>query len=69
VWEVIRDYLKTAKSVARLRKSLPEISDAQLKACLLYYTRYRDEIDREIADNAEAVPEAAPPKRRATRRA
>ena len=68
VWEVIRDYLNANKNVATVRKSLPQLSDTQIKACLLYYTRYRDEIDREIAENAELVPEVTPPKRRATRR-
>jgi uncharacterized protein (DUF433 family) len=68
VWEVIRDYLNADKNLATVRKSFPQLSDAQIKACLLYYTRYRDEIDREIAENSELEPGVTPPKRRATRR-
>ncbi len=52
VWEVVRDYLASGKSPRALRKSLPQLSEAQLKACLLYYSKYPHEIDAEIEENA-----------------
>jgi uncharacterized protein (DUF433 family) len=55
VWEVIRDYLAEGGSEARLRKALPQLTPAQVKAALLYYERWRAEIDDLIADNAEAA--------------
>ncbi|MBI4609038.1 MAG: DUF433 domain-containing protein [Candidatus Rokubacteria bacterium] len=51
-WEVIRDYKAGGKNEQALRKSFPRLSAAQVKACLLYYSRYPQEIDAEIAENA-----------------
>ena len=51
VWEVIRDYLAARKDERALRKSLPQLSAAQLQACLLYYGKYPEEINAEIAEN------------------
>lgn len=59
VWEVMRDFLTEGRSEARLRKALPHLTPAQVKAALLYYERWRDEIDDLIADNAEAAAESA----------
>ena len=55
VWEVIRDYLLAKKDERALRQSFPHLSDAQVKACLLYYSRYPQEIDAQIAENAVAA--------------
>ena len=52
VWEVLRDYLAAGRDDRALRKSLPQLSAAQVKACLLYYRRYPQEIDAEIRENA-----------------
>lgn len=52
VWEVLRDYLAAGRDERTLRKSLPQLSAAQVKACLLYYRRYPQEIDAEIRENA-----------------
>jgi uncharacterized protein (DUF433 family) len=52
VWEVIRDYLAASRDERRLRKSLPHLTTAQIKACLLYYSNYTQEIDAELEENA-----------------
>lgn len=52
VWEVLRDYLAAGRDERALRKSVPQLSAAQVKACLLYYRRYPQEIDAEIRENA-----------------
>lgn len=52
VWEVLRDYLAAGRDERALRKSLPQLSAAQVKASLLYYRRYPQEIDGEIRENA-----------------
>ena len=52
VWEVIRDYLNRKKDEKVIRQSFPQLSEAQVKACLLYYGRYPREIDAEIEENA-----------------
>ena len=52
VWEVLRDYLAAGRDERALRKSLPQLSAAQVKAGLLYYRRYPEEIDAEIRENA-----------------
>ena len=58
VWEVIRDYLASKQDVRMLRRSLPQLSEAQVKACLMYYGKYPREIDAEIAENAALTREA-----------
>lgn len=58
VWEVIRDYRAGQKDPRVLRKSLPQLSQAQIKACLLYYARYPQEIDAQIAENAALTRDA-----------
>lgn len=57
VWEVLRDYLAAERDERTLRKALPQLSAAQVKACLLYYRRYPQEIDAEIRENAALTPE------------
>jgi uncharacterized protein (DUF433 family) len=52
VWEVVRDYRAAARDERALRTSLPQLSAAQVRACLLYYRRYPREIDAQIRENA-----------------
>jgi len=52
VWEVIRDYLAAHQDERVLRKALPQLSSAQIRAGLLYYAKYAREIDAEIQENA-----------------
>lgn len=58
VWEVIRDYLTAGRDERALRKAFPQLSEAQFKACLLYYRKYPREIDAQIAENAALTREA-----------
>jgi len=58
VWEVIRDYLAARKDERALRRSFPRLSGAQVKACLLYYSKYPQEIDAAIDENAALTREA-----------
>jgi uncharacterized protein (DUF433 family) len=54
VWEVIRDYKRVKGEEKKLRKWLPHVSSAQLKAATLFYAQCRDEIDAAIADDTAA---------------
>jgi uncharacterized protein (DUF433 family) len=54
VWEVIRDYLDEGRDRARLRRSLPQLSDAQVEAALRYYSAWPEEIDELVAENVAA---------------
>lgn len=58
VWEVIRDYPVAGKDERVLRKSFPRLSQAQARACLLYYRKYPQEIDAQIEENAALTREA-----------
>ncbi|MEI8189051.1 MAG: hypothetical protein WCI75_04955 [candidate division NC10 bacterium] len=42
-----------------MRKALPQLSAAQIRAALLYYEKYAAEIDAEIAENATPAAELA----------
>lgn len=57
VWEVVRDY-SMDQDVDRLRKAFPQLSQAQITAALMYYARYRDEVQAQIDANAALTPEA-----------
>jgi uncharacterized protein (DUF433 family) len=54
VWEIIRDYHDVKGNEKKLKTWLPHISSAQLKAAILYYARFRQEVDAEIAENSAA---------------
>jgi uncharacterized protein (DUF433 family) len=54
VWEVVRDYKAAKGNAKNLRRWLPHLSTAQLKAATLYYARFPQEIDAEIADDIAA---------------
>lgn len=57
VWEVVRD-LAGDQKVDRLRKAFPQLSQAQITAALMYYARYRDEVQTRIDANAALTLEA-----------
>lgn len=54
VWEVIGMYPGAGGDVKKLRGRHPHLSEAHIKAALMYYERHRDEID-EIAAESEAL--------------
>ncbi len=58
VWEVIRDYLAAGKDEKVLRKALPQLSGGQVKACLIYCSKYPQEIEAAIEENAALTREA-----------
>ena len=58
VWEIIQEYRVLGENEQELMETLPQITPANLKAALMYYKRYREEIDAEIAENAALTPEA-----------
>ena len=57
VWEVLRDFSKD-QDIDRLRKAFPQLSQAQITAALMYYARYRDEVQARIEANAALTREA-----------
>jgi predicted transcriptional regulator len=68
VWEVIRDYKAVEGDAKKLRRWLPHLSTAHLKAATIYYAKFPEEIDAEIADDlaahteGRAVQEASVPR-------
>jgi len=56
VWEVVRD-AGEGKRPDTLRKAFPQLSPAQITAALMYYARYRDEVQAKIDENASLTPE------------
>jgi uncharacterized protein (DUF433 family) len=68
VWEVINMYHGVSGSLRQLRRWHPHLSPAQLKAALLYYERYRDEVDGAIAENAAVYSTGKPFSAATTRR-
>jgi hypothetical protein len=69
VWEVIRDYKAVRGNAKKLRRSLPHLSTAQLKAATGYYARFPQEIDAEMADDREAHAEGRAIRQAIVRRA
>lgn len=69
VWEVIRDYKAVRGNAKKLRRQLPHVSTAQLKAATMYYARFPQEIDAEIADDIEAHADGRAMQRAIARRA
>ena len=57
VWEVVRDFSRD-QNAGRIRKAFPQLSQAQVTAALMYYSRYRDEIQAKIDANAALTPES-----------
>jgi len=58
VWEIIQEYRVLGENEQELMETLPQITPANLKAALMYYKRYREEIAAEMAENAALTPEA-----------
>src|SRR5437879_13156829 len=57
VWEVVRDFSKD-QDAGRIRKAFPQLSQAQVTAALMYYSRYRDEVQAKIDANGGLTPES-----------
>src|SRR5436189_995048 len=57
VWEVVRDFSRDPNS-DRIRKAFPQLSQAQVTAALMYYARYRAEVQAKIDANAALTPES-----------
>jgi uncharacterized protein (DUF433 family) len=57
VWEVMRDFSRD-QDPSRLRRAFPQLSQAQITAALMYYARYRDEVQARIDADAALTPEA-----------
>ena len=58
VWEVMRDYVAAGEREDRVREIFPQLTPAQIGAARNYFLRYRDEIERRIAENAALTPES-----------
>ena len=57
VWEVVRDFSRD-QDAGVIRKAFPQLSQAQVTAALMYYNRYRDDVQARIDANAALTPEA-----------
>ena len=57
VWEVLRDYVQD-QDLERVRRAFGQLSQAQITAAVLYFSRYPEEIRREVEANAALTPEA-----------
>ena len=57
VWEVVRDFGRD-QDAGVIRKAFPQLSQAQVTAALMYYSRYRDDVQARIDANAALTPEA-----------
>ena len=58
VWEVMRDYVAAGEREDRVREIFPQLTPAQIGAARNYFLRYRDEIERRIAENGALTPES-----------
>jgi uncharacterized protein (DUF433 family) len=57
VWEVLRDF-PADHDPKRVRRAFSQLSQAQLTAALMYFSRYPDDVQRQIDANAALTPEA-----------
>jgi uncharacterized protein (DUF433 family) len=57
VWEVLRDFCRD-NDLDALRRTFPDLSQAQLTAALMYCRRYPEEIRQQVEANARLTPEA-----------
>ncbi|MFC2172409.1 hypothetical protein ACFLU6_07225 [Acidobacteriota bacterium] len=60
IWEVIAVYRAVSKDQRRLRKRFHWLSEAHIKAALLYYDAYPEEIEELVAENEELSKEIPP---------
>ena len=56
VWEVLSDF-RHDNDPERLRQAFSHLSQAQLTGALMYYSRYPEEIRREVDANARLTPD------------
>jgi len=56
VWEVVRDFSRD-RQADRIRHVFPQLSQAQVTAALMYYARYREDVQSKIDANAALTPE------------
>ena len=57
VWEVVRDFTRD-QDAGKIRKVFPQLSQAQVTAALMYYSRYRDDVQAKIDANAALTAES-----------
>ena len=57
VWEVVRDFSRD-QDLDRIRQRFPQLSQAQVTAALMYYARYREDVQSKIDANTALTPEA-----------
>ena len=57
VWEVMRDFSRD-QDPDRIRRAFPQLSQAQVTAALMYYARYREDVQSKIDANIALTPEA-----------
>jgi uncharacterized protein (DUF433 family) len=57
VWEVVRDFGGN-QDAGVIRRAFPQLSQAQVTAALMYYRRYREDVQAKIDANASLTPEA-----------
>jgi len=58
VWEIMRDYLAVGEREDRLREMFPQLSPAQITAARNYLLRFREEIQRRMAEDTALTAEA-----------
>ena len=56
VWEVMRDFSRD-QNPDQIRRAFPQLSQAQVTAALMYYARYREDVQSKIDANAALTPE------------
>jgi len=56
VWEVMRDFSRDQDTL-RILKIFPQLTQTQVTAALMYYKRFRDEVQAKIDANAALTPE------------
>jgi uncharacterized protein (DUF433 family) len=57
VWEVVAAWQACDQERARLRESLPWMTEAQIRAALAYYELYPEEIDSRLERERQWTPE------------
>jgi uncharacterized protein (DUF433 family) len=57
IWEVLRDFVPD-EDIARVRRAFPQLSSPQISAAVIYYYRYPQEIQRQVAANVALTAEA-----------
>lgn len=57
VWEVLRDYVRDRDAEA-VQAAFSQLSPSQLRAALLYFSTYPDEVRAAVQHNSTLTPEA-----------